>query len=414
MRERSEKTQASVGSRRPNRVGSSERDSEHRSGGDWSALDIPSDLKMWQPKEGTYTIDIVPYEAKPGRNPYAKKGGLYYERTYFVHKSVGPNNERAVCLAKTLKKPCPICEHRLKLMNDSDRDSKELKEMLKALRPQERQLWLVFDHKDDNRGVQLWDISNFCFGELLDKRRNTADDDDHHIIDFDDPDGGSVLRVSFSEEKIAVEGSKTVGFPFIKAYAIDFKARRNGLDPELMEHGIDLDDIIKIMSYEELKKAFEGRDDDDQDEDREIRDEDKTSRRRGREEEQDATTAEAAGLEEGMMIRHRKFGVCEIVRISGDGTSLTIRGGDDEVHKAVGCDDVRIEEEKEKPAKGVGKGRRVKEDAEEEKTTARSVSGHKSVGEDSDEEEEEEGEEEEKPTRRRTTKGAKAKNDDWD
>jgi hypothetical protein len=348
------------------RVGSGERDSKHRSGGDWSALRIPADVKVWQPKAGSYTIDIVPYDAKPKRNDYAQSGGLYYERTYYIHKNIGPNSEPVVCPAKTCKTPCPICEHRARVMKDTSLDRRQQKDQLKALKAKERQIWLIFDHKEEEAGVQLWELSNYAFGKLLDKRREDADDEDVFIKEFDDPEAGAVLRVSFSEETIANEDGKG-GSPFLKAYSIDFRARKNGLDPDLLDHGIDLDDCVKVLPYDELKKLFmqgEGEGDEDEDnapargrrgkgkkdeEDEEgwqtAGDEDEPrarSRQREPKEEDELQTADDAGLEEGSMVKHRKFGECEITRISSDGTALTLKDSDGDTHKAIGVADVKI------------------------------------------------------------------------
>lgn len=334
------------------RAGSSRRDSQHRTGGDWTTLTIPEGVELFQPKAGSYRLDIVPYEAGSG-NPYADVGDLYYERTYFTHRAIGPNSESYVCPAKTAGKKCPVCEDRARMQRDPDSDT----ELVKSLRPKERQLWLVFDHGEKEKGVQLWEFSHWNFGKLLDTIRQNADEDEEYKADFDDPEGGASLKVLFSEESGG-------GYSFIEATSIEFKPRKDGLDEELLEHGVCLDSLLKIPDYDKLKAAYLQVEDDEEGE--ELKE---GKPRQGRppkkkpveeEEDQDSDVDEAEdqptavdkGLKKGDKVEHEEFGDCTIARISGDGTSLTITEDDDgTVHKGIGVDEV--EKVKVKPKKKV-------------------------------------------------------------
>jgi hypothetical protein len=226
------------------RAGSGGRDAKHRIGGEWTTITVPEGTDIWKPKAGAYKIDIVPYEVGEG-NPYAQPGTWYYERTFYVHRSVGPNNESHVCLAKTFGKPCPICEYRAKLARDPDTDEKEMRD----LKPKERQLWLVFDRNEPEKGVQLWEFSFHCFGKLLDMRRQEAESDEPHVANFDDPEAGAILKISFAEKDAG-------GYSFLEVYSIDFRPRANGLDDDLLNHGVCLDSLIKEMPYDKLKSLF--------------------------------------------------------------------------------------------------------------------------------------------------------------
>ena len=55
-------------------------------------------------------LDIIPYMVKTKRNPVAKKGETWWERTYAVHNDVGIEGKKFVCLKETYGKPCYICE----------------------------------------------------------------------------------------------------------------------------------------------------------------------------------------------------------------------------------------------------------------------------------------------------------------
>lgn len=326
------------------RAGSARRDSEHRVGGEWTTISIPDGIDVFQPKEGTIKVDVVPYEVGEG-NPFASPGEWYYERTFWVHGGVGPNSESYVCPAKTADRPCPICKHRAALVK---RGSDDDQEEIKSLRPKERQLWLLSPVEDGERRVVLWETSFHTFGKLLDKRRSDADDDEDHIVEFDDYKAGATLKLSFSSEDIGA------GRPWLKVYNIDFKPRVSGLPEELLEHGICLDKLIKLLPYEELQRVFEGieeapdssppkktpgatasRSDDDWD--------DEPAPPKPAAELPKPKTAAEVGITKGSTVRCRKFGLCEVLKISPDGTSLTLLDQDDETHKAVGLDEVCLE-----------------------------------------------------------------------
>ncbi len=380
---------------RREREGSTSRDANHRSGGDWTTISIPEGISVFVPKEGTYRFDIVPYKVGKG-NKYAREGRWYWERSFFVHQRVGPNNESWTCPAKTADLPCPICEYRTQLA----KDPKGNQDLVKKLRPKERQLFLIHEiiKNEDKPVVQLYESSYKTFGELLDTNRKDAEDDEVHIVEFDDETAGSYLKC-FYREKDAGD------FKYIECYKIEFKPRPDGLEEELLQHGICLDEVVKILPYDKLKSLFHqeplddedeprsrrSRDDDDDDEPRSKRrshsdddddkpspkrrdkdDDDEPRSRRSRDDDDDdeprskrqekeadddeppkkeskkIPTASEMGLSEGDRVRHRKYGLCEIARISKDGTSLVIRDDNDNVYTAIGADELRKEEPKPK------------------------------------------------------------------
>lgn len=241
-------------SREARRAGSKKRDAMLAARNEWTSMKIPEGVNMWKPKATSYRIDIVPFIVGKG-NPCAEPGESYYERTFFLHYGIGPNNNAYVCLNKTYGKPCPICEYKAKLALDPDTTKKQLS----ALTAKERQLWLVYDRKDPDSGIQLWEVANWNFGALLDDRRQFAEADEPHISAFDDENAGSVLKVCFSEET-GPNGS------YIKAKIIDFKSRPDGLPEKLLDHGICLDDLLKEMPYDELKSIFHQEPENDDDE----------------------------------------------------------------------------------------------------------------------------------------------------
>ncbi len=242
-------------------VSAKRRVAEHTDSFQRTSLNVPEGVSLFSlKKEGTYRVNILPYKVGRG-NPFADKGEEHYERTYFTHANVGPQQRAYVCLAETFKKPCPICEEQAKLRRKGvDGD------LIKALYPKERQLFNVqdvTDSKEAAKGVQLWDISFHLFGKLLDSRVRKADDDDGYEF-FADPEKGFTLKLEVEEKSIGK------GKPFCNVSAIEFKARKGELDSELLEGVQCLDDMPKEVPYKELKEIFlqtGSTDDEDEDED---------------------------------------------------------------------------------------------------------------------------------------------------
>jgi hypothetical protein len=315
------------------RAGSKKRDKVIKSGGK-TTINIPDGVELFIPKEKSFRLDVILYEAGEG-NPCCEPGEWYYERTYYTHR-VGPDNKYMVCPAKTAGKPCPVCEERARIAKDPDGDEDQLKD----LRPSQRQLWLVRDRDDEDAGVKLFDFSFWNFGRNLDDLRKEADDDEEHISDFDDPDAGAILRVKFRESS---------GYG-LEAFAIDFRPRPKGIDPELMNHGICLDDILVIPEYDALKNLF-FQIDEEEEEEEEPKEKKRRSRKKKEEKEEEeeptkVATADEKDIEEGSVVTHEEHGKCEVVRISRDGTSLILEDEEGDKHRAIGVDEVELVKEK--------------------------------------------------------------------
>ena len=297
---------------RRERAGSTERDAKHSAGLGWSTLAIPDGLTVFKPKVGMVRFDIVPYQVGEG-NPYAEKGKWYYERTFYRHNSVGPNNEAYVCPSATVGAPCPICEYAATVASDRDELDKDLAKMLNR---KQRQIFLISmkEDDDDDREILLYETSYFTFGKKLDDERKGADEDEDYKRQFDDQEGGATLKVTYEQVK-AKFGLYT------DAVTIGFKPRPNGLPDSLLDHGYCLDDIVKVLSYDELKAIFEGR-------------------VGGGDKESGSDTNTTPQWEHGDKVEHRRFGTCKVKRVEEDG-SLWLMDEDDETHKNVDPDSVR-------------------------------------------------------------------------
>jgi len=296
-------------------------------------LRIPDEVGLFRPKAETYRLDFMPYVAGDG-NPRAEKGEEYFERTFWVHQNVGVNQDWHLCAAKTFKRPCPICEHRAKLMADPDADE----DVIKSLAPKERQLWLVRNTQEDPDALLLWEVSYHLFGRSLKDKINNADEEDGYDY-FADPTDGYTVRVAFTQS----ERGK-----WLDVADIEFRKRAVSYDVEIAKEMPCLDDMLVETPYDKLKKIFLQTDDtDDEDHDDEPKEtkpsvsrgskkkvESKTGKRKQKEQE-----PRAANLSAGDMVSYEGE-ECEVLKVSGDGTSLILEAPDGTIHRAIGLDDL--------------------------------------------------------------------------
>lgn len=360
---------------------------EHKSGFSRTSIDKPEGVDFFSiKKEGSYRIDIIPYEVGE-RNPDADKGSLYFCRTYFAHPRIGVEEDTYLCLAKNFGKACPICEARTKMARDPDVDEEETK----ALMPKERQLFNVIDLAEPDKGIQIWDVSFHLFLKHLLNKIKSQDDGDGYDLFHDLEDGKTI--------KIGAEPKKFAGNTFFEFSNLEMKDRKTPYDESMIEEAHCLDDLLIEMEYDQLKAIFEGEvpDEDDSDDDDEPKkpikkkmveeDEDdeppvkKTAAKKKPpvedddeelpeadsddlededepedSEDEDDPTAEEKGIEQDAQVKHKTYGVCKVIRVSKDGTSLTLEDEDGELYKAVAPRDCTVieeeaEEEEETPKK---------------------------------------------------------------
>jgi len=306
------------------------------SGFQTTTLKMPEGLNFWEVKPGVIKqIDIIPYIVGKG-NPYVEEGELHYERTFFHYYKLGIEEKNYICSSKTFSKKDYIQEWRQKKAKDSTVGQK----LLKDLAPKERQIFLVYDHDDKAKGVQLWEFSFHNFGSLLDSRvRKAPESRGWDLFYFPDNDG-MTLELSFEE-------SSGGGFKFTEVVAIDFLKREDPLPKEIVEHGICLDDLLIETPYDELKSIFLMGDSDDSK--KETNNEpSETSTDFDQEDEPDTTstsqklsTADDFDLSKDDDVTYGNI-VYTILRISEDSTSLTLVSADDEIVKGVSPDEVEL------------------------------------------------------------------------
>ena len=209
---------------------------------------VPDGVQVFQPKAGTYTLDIIPYKVSKKKYAasctWADPGFEHYERTYFNHARIGPNEDAFTCAARTFEKACPICEYRSHNSKSMSQDE------AKALNTKERQIFLLYDRGEPSKGLQVWEISYFLFGKLLDSRIKSDKRGDRAGFYFTDDEGRS-LEITFEEKQIG-QGK------MLEAVSIDFAARDKPIPEKVLEKasGVCLDDLVIEVPYDKLKAIF--------------------------------------------------------------------------------------------------------------------------------------------------------------
>ena len=252
-------------------------DALKRSGFNYFIAPDGVELKFLDVKSGPMSIDILPYEVTSKRNKEVEPGDLWYERTYLLHRGLGTDNKSYVC-PKTINKPCPICEERARLMKSEDGDEEEIA----RLKPQERQVFNVINRsKKASDDILLFDYSMFSFGAVLLEEIRQQDEEYAAFADLVD---GFTINARFSD-------TKGKGFSYLKCTRIDFKNRKD-LDEEILDEVFDLDEILQILSYEDLEAVFlevieEEEDDDEEDSKRDKKSSKRRKPRRSRTDDDD-------------------------------------------------------------------------------------------------------------------------------
>lgn len=242
-----------------------------------TTVELPKNVTRFTLKDDkTKHIDVLAYTAGKN-NPYCDEGIDYWERTYHVHTNIGPDNKAYVCpqmesggewnwpgYATGGKKRCAVCEEIIKMMNDRE----ENKAMIDAIKLRDRQLFNVRDLDEDSKEVQVWDVSNFLFGALLDTELQDDEEEGGEHQDFYDWEDGFSLRLNVEERSFnpkGKEGGKSQKFYAVKT--IKFKPRKEQYDPEDIAEKVHcLDDFIKVLEPDELKRIFLQVQDDSEDE----------------------------------------------------------------------------------------------------------------------------------------------------
>lgn len=198
------------------------------------------------------TINIVPYVVSTSKHPdKVPAGELWYQFPFKVHGNIGVDGNKYVC-PTSIGKKCPICEYIRNLAKDYKANEKEIKEIT----AKSRMLYNV-KHKDE---YKVFDISVHLFSNTLD---DYLREDGDEIGDFADMDTNRELLVRCKKKTFN-------NYDFYEATAIEFGEPEELDSDEVLENVKCLEELVKVLSYDELKAIFfdvDPNDPDDDDED---------------------------------------------------------------------------------------------------------------------------------------------------
>lgn len=237
---------------------------------DWDKVGGWKKERMYKPKAGMNHIDFIPYVVSTDKHPQRiKKGYPDYILDLFVHRFVGASKSTFVCLEKMYGKPCPICEHRESLRNDPDVTDDDIKKLYPK-----RRCWynvINLDLPEKEQEVQIFEESHFLFEAKFLDVINVKNE-----FSFWDIEEGKSIEFMATEKK-SPQGSHM-------DYSQFFFEKRPPYNESVYDEAYKLDELLYIPTYDEVKAAFLGLDEE------ELSDstpqEDRPSRRREHESEE--------------------------------------------------------------------------------------------------------------------------------
>ena len=213
---------------------------------------LPEGFKEWNPGVGEHLIDILCYEAG-ANDPLVDEGEDTYGLMIGVHMRVGPDQKPFVCLGE-FDESCPVCEAR----NDL-REAGEHKDVWVPLFPSDRTLYnvSVLDNTDEyKKGVQVWQVANFYMEKHLQKlsqrvvRPGMSKTVDPYIY-FSDPSAKEGRSIAFEIEQAKSKDS-------YKSYiGHRFELREEDIPARIINGVYQLDQLIYIPEYDEVKELFD-------------------------------------------------------------------------------------------------------------------------------------------------------------
>ena len=208
--------------------------------------------KFWKPTVGEHQINIIPFIAGKN-NPNVKEGEPTYLLDLWVHTGIGVNEDNYICPARNFDQPCPICEHQAELRKEEDYDE----ELVKSINPKRRAVYnveVLDSVKEQNKGIQLLEVSHFSFEKPLMERSKLPKGGG--FVYFADVDDGQVVSFEVKESAFTTKGAKPRTIKKNDFLSFQFIPRDAPISDELLAKSFVLDEIIVIPEYEALYEAF--------------------------------------------------------------------------------------------------------------------------------------------------------------
>jgi hypothetical protein len=191
--------------------------------------------KFWKLKEGRNVVRILP--------PW--EGADEFYKPYGQHFKIGLEGKTIVyCPNDTLGLPCPVCDGIKAMWKGADAaGDEELKKRLKDISSTPRFMVNLIDRKEPEKGIQQGDIPK----SVMESIWNKMVDPDAGVGDITDPKAGYDVIIVRRGEGINTK------------YDVSIATKPSVVDPGVLEGIVDLDALIKVESYENLKLIVDGK-----------------------------------------------------------------------------------------------------------------------------------------------------------
>ena len=255
----------------------------------WSFDPLVSVDKVFVPKEGDFTVRILPptWDLKDD----GVSGAGHYGIDVFVHYGVGPENRSYLCPGDTLAagKPCPVCDERRAEDKRPDRDE----EVVRSLRASKRiAVWLI-DRDNESDGPKVWIMPWTVDRDIVKASRDKRSGETFYV---DDPDEGYDVEFGKHGQGIRTEYSGIQVSRHASPLSDDGKKFDDWLSFTLEN---PLPSTMNLYPYDYIKRVFHGTKKEDEVEEEEVEKETSIrSRRSGRDTEEEETDEEETDEEE--------------------------------------------------------------------------------------------------------------------
>lgn len=204
-------------------------------------------VPWFKPVKGKNLIDIIPFIISTENHPQGIEPGFEdYKLDIWVHRNIGPTEATILCLKETFGKRCPICEARQEMRKNPDIDDEDAK----ALDPKRRTIFNVIDLQEEEKGIQLWEVSYFLFDKELLEEVSVAEDG---LITFADLGDGRSIEFRGAPKKLG-------GQTFLEFKSFRFH-EREAYNEEILDDAYPLDSMLIIPTYEHTQQLLMGVDD---------------------------------------------------------------------------------------------------------------------------------------------------------
>ena len=249
------------------------KDSKRQTSG-YGYLNLPKGISVFNPEpKSMVKLDFMPYKVTSKRHPdrnvedeIAVPGSLWYKLPFKIHRNVGVDNDRVVCLT-SIGKPCPICEKRSEMIRqEADKEDSD------ALKQSLRNLYVVIplDSKKHDADPHILDMSQYLCQEEI---NNTLEEDEEFEI-FPDLEEGWTMKCRFDASTMGT--SK----PFAELGKVTPIERKEQYTEDILDDIPNLDEVLNILSYKELEAKFLELDEEEDPDEKEQEEEQLTTRRR--------------------------------------------------------------------------------------------------------------------------------------